>query len=114
MNPKISDIAITNDTEMVPITPNAPPKVSPKFPLGRVVMTANAARRLAWHALKDGLRRHAEGDWGDLDPEDIHSNEAALKHGGRLLSAYGQSALRFRIITEWDRSVTTILMPEDY
>jgi hypothetical protein len=99
---------------MIPITPNAPPADPSKFPLGRVVITANAARRLAWHALKDGLRRHEAGDWGDLDPPDIRSNEAALKHGGRLLSAYGQGDRRFWIITECDRSATTILLPDDY
>jgi len=87
---------------------------SPKFPLGQVVMTSNAARRLDWPALKDGLRRHALGDWGDLDPQDIQSNEDALKHNHRLLSAYGKGDRRFWIITEWDRSVTTILLPEDY
>jgi hypothetical protein len=112
MNLKI--IAIAEHTEMVPITPNAPPAASAAFPLGQVVMTANAARRLAWHAMKDGLRRHSAGDWGNLDPEDIRSNEDALKHGGRLLSAYGQGDRRFWIITEADRSLTTVMLPEDY
>ena len=92
----------------------SPSLASPTFPLGRVVMTSNAARRLDWPALKDGLRRHAGGDWGDLDPQDIQSNEDALKRGGRLLSAYGQGDRRFWIITEHDRSATTILLPEDY
>jgi len=87
---------------------------SAKFPLGRIVITANARRRLDSAAVEEGLRRHAAGDWGDLDPEDIRSNEDALNHGDRLLSAYGQGEARFWIITEWDRSVTTILLPEDY
>ena len=64
--------------------------------------------------LQDGLRRHASGDWGDLESQDILSNEDALKHNHRLLSAYGKGDTRFWIITEWDRSVTTILLPEDY
>ena len=99
---------------MIPITPNTPPHDFPRFPLGRVVMTANAARTIPWHALKDGLRRHVTGDWGDPDSRDVRSNEDALQHGGRLLSAYGQGTTRFWIITEWDRSVTTILLPEEY
>jgi hypothetical protein len=99
---------------MIPITPNTPPDESSRFPLGRVVITANAARRIAWHALKDGFRRHVVGDWGDLSPEDFRSNDDALEHGDRLLSAYGQGDSRFWIITEWDRSMTTILLPEDY
>jgi hypothetical protein len=107
-------ITIAGGTDMIPITPNAPPGAPPKFPLGRVVMTANAARRIPWPALKEGLRRHWAGDWGDLDPQDARSNDDALVRGGRLLSAYGQDGQRFWIITEADRTVTTILLPEDY
>jgi hypothetical protein len=114
MKTNVIAITIAGDTEMIPITPNAVSAASPRFPLGQVVMTRNAAARLDWQALKDGLCRHAAGDWGDLDPEDVRTNEDALKHGDRLLSAYGQGDRRFWIITEWDRSVTTILLPEDY
>jgi hypothetical protein len=99
---------------MIPITPNNPPDEFSRFALGQVVMTANAALRIPWQALKDGMRRHATGDWGDLDPQDVRSNEDALKHGGRLLSAYGHGDTRFWIITQADHSATTILLPEDY
>jgi hypothetical protein len=61
-----------------------------------------------------GLARHVRGDWGDLCPEDIQANETALLEGGRRFSAYGEGASRFLIITECDRSVTTVLLPEDY
>ncbi len=85
-----------------------------KFPLGQIVITANAQSRLSPEAVRAGLRRHAAGDWGELPSEDAASNEEALKHGGRLFSAYGQGESRFWIITEHDRSVTTILLPQDY
>ena len=85
-----------------------------KFPLGRIVMTANAADRLDAVAVHEGLRRHASGDWGDIPPEDAEQNEFGLKHGERLFSAYGKGEKRFWIITECDRSVTTVLLPEDY
>jgi hypothetical protein len=85
-----------------------------KFTLGRIVITSNAQARLAPPAIDEGLCRHASGDWGDLDPEDVQLNEDALKSGNRLLSAYGEGRERFWIITEADRSVTTILLPEDY
>ena len=85
-----------------------------KFPLGRIVMTANAGQQLAATAVVEGLKRHAAGDWGDLMPEDILSNHHALTQGGRLLSAYDNGEKRFWIITEADRSVTTVLMPDDY
>ncbi len=86
----------------------------PRFPLGRLVATRNALNRLDPLEISRAIVRHVTGDWGDLCPEDIRSNEEALIHGGRLLSAYGKSDRRFWIITEADRSVTTILLPEDY
>lgn len=85
-----------------------------KFPLGRMVITSNAAARLDMAAVHEGLRRHAAGDWGDICAEDTGLNDESLRHGGRLLSVYGNGERRFWIITEWDRSVTTVLMPEDY
>jgi hypothetical protein len=85
-----------------------------KFPLGRIVMTANAAGRLAAVEVEKALRRHASCDWGDLPPEDAQQNEFGLKHGERLFSAYGTGGDRFWIITEWDRTVTTVLLPGDY
>ncbi len=87
---------------------------SPRFPLGQVVITANAAQHLDTIAVHEALRRHRAGDWGDLCPEDAGENEHALKRGCRLLSAYGTGERRFWIITEADRSATTVLMPEDY
>lgn len=84
------------------------------FPLGQTVITANASVRLTTEVVLTALRRHASGDWGDLCPEDTMANEKALNQGGRLFSAYGQGKQRFWIITEADRSITTVLLPEDY
>lgn len=84
------------------------------FPLGEVLITANASLRLTTEEVLSALRRHASGDWGDLCPEDTLANDGALHQGGRLLSAFGQGDHRFWIITESDRSVTTVLLPEDY
>jgi hypothetical protein len=86
----------------------------PKFPLGETVITANALAQLESADIQQGLARHARGDWGDVCREDARSNADALKYGNRLLSVYGQGDKRFWIITEWDRSVTTVLMPLDY
>lgn len=85
-----------------------------KFPLGQVVITANAVEHLDTMAVRDALHRHAAGDWGDICPDDVRENEHSLKAGFRLFSAYGTGQGRFWIITEADRSVTTVLMPEDY
>jgi hypothetical protein len=86
----------------------------PKFPLGQIVITANAQARLDPADVQQGLSRHARGDWGDIPPEDGELNQFGLKHGERLFSAYGVGGNRFWIITERDRSVTTVLMPGDY
>lgn len=85
-----------------------------RFSLGETVITAHASLRLTTEEVLSALQRHASGDWGDLCPEDMQSNSDALQHGGRLFSAYGSGAHRFWIITESDRSVTTVLLPEDY
>jgi hypothetical protein len=84
------------------------------FPLGQLAITGNASLRLTTEEVLTALRRHASGDWGDLCSEDTLANDTALHQGGRLFSAYGQGAHRFWVITESDRSVTTVLLPEDY
>ena len=90
-------------------------KGRPSFELGRMVITQNAMSQLDDDALIEGLRRHAVGDWGDLCEEDREANNRALYEGTRLLSAYKSKAgLKYWIITEADRSATTILLPEDY
>jgi len=65
--------------------------------------------------LNNYISRHADGDWGDLDEHDRKANEYALEHGLRVLSAYTLgSGEKIWIITEADRSSTTILLPEEY
>ena len=93
------------------------PQTGPKFPLGQVVSTPGAILLLigAEKSSLEFIARHASGDWGDLDAHDRLVNEQALLHGGRLLSSYkviGEE--RLWIITEHDRSVTTLLLPSDY
>ncbi|MGD9746613.1 MAG: hypothetical protein AB7I98_03040 [Verrucomicrobiales bacterium] len=60
------------------------------------------------------LHRHQCGDWGDLDDEDKQANDRNLINGGRLLSRYDIEAGSFYVITEWDRSVTTVILREEY
>jgi hypothetical protein len=88
--------------------------VKSKFPLGEIVITPNALSTLSEAEVNDGLCRHAKADWGDVYPEDAEQNFNALESGGRLFSAYGQGPKRFWIITEFECSVTTILLPLDY
>lgn len=113
------------------------PGSTPRFALGRVVATPGALALM--HATNSNpfvlLARHVTGDWGEIDPEDVITNEDALEHGLRVLSVYRlplQAAVekgaapvqppreaddhdnRIWLITEADRSVTTLLLPEEY
>jgi hypothetical protein len=84
--------------------------------LGRVVATPGALKLLmetGGHPF-DYLARHATGDWGELCAFDRRQNEIALRDGYRVLSSYNVPAGRVWIITEADRSITTILLPEEY
>ena len=86
-----------------------------KFPLGRLVATPNALEHIPNPDIMTALLRHLTGDWGDVDEHDREENELSLKEGFRLLSVYRSAAgVKFWIITEADRSATTVLLPEDY
>ena len=89
----------------------------PLFPAGRLVATPGALALLerANKSPLEFLSRHLRGDWGDLCQEDKTENELSLKFGFRLLSSYPVTeAEKLWIITEADRSVTTLLLPEEY
>ena len=84
-------------------------------PLGNVVITPNALGQLTPADIQLGLQRHQAGDWGDLGEDDWKENDNALHAGSRLLSSYrGGGGATFWIITEADRSATTLLLPDDY
>ena len=95
------------------------------FELGDVVMTSGVAgiveeRDGAFEAVLDCLQRHSVGDWGNLCEDDREMNDAAIEAErddgctDRLFSAYETDFGRIYIITEYDRSATTILLPEEY
>ena len=88
-----------------------------KFHLGEIISTTQLFVYCEKNrfALFSYLARYANGDWGDVCKEDWKSNDEALKNGLRLLSEYKlPDGRRIWIITEWDRSATTLLFPEDY
>ena len=88
-----------------------------RFPAGQIVMTAGVNDLVQRGALDPlpYLQRHFNGDWGDLCDDDRRANDAALKSGDRLFSSYQVTpTLKLWIITEWDRSVTTLLLPDEY
>ena len=86
-----------------------------RFSLGKLYMTRGVMDGVSAMDVWHGVMRHADCDWGDVCEEDWKLNDAALKDDGRLLSVYTTSnTRRFWIITEWDRSATTVLLPEEY
>ena len=87
------------------------------FSLGQVVATPGALRALEESEQSAGefLNRHVSGDWGELDEEDRKENEFSLKEGFRILSSYRlKRGTKIWVITEADRSATTLLLPEEY
>ncbi len=87
-----------------------------RFPLGQLMITpgALAALKQSKQTPLPFLYRHVSGDWGDLDAEDQEANDFAVVQGRRILSAYTlNTGVKIWCITEADRSVTTILLPEE-
>ena len=86
-----------------------------KLSLGTVVATPGVLASIHHDELVRALRRHARGDWGLVCAEDAGQNDQALDEGSRVLSAYEDSrGINFWVITEADRSVTTVLFPHEY
>ena len=85
------------------------------FRLGRIVVTPNALARLSTEEITQAIRRHQAGDWGDVNEQDRQVNNLALEQGARLVSLYQSiQGVKLQVITEAGRSVTTILLAEDY
>ncbi len=88
---------------------------SGKFPFGLTVATQGALTHLTADDILLALGRHGAGDWGELEAGDKAANERALQTEGRLFSAYRSvTGTRFYVITECDRSATTVLLPQEY
>ena len=94
---------------------NIPQTFTQKFELGQVQITPGVFDEVDLKDVTTGLIRHTGGDFGDVSEEDRALNEEAVETGDRILSAYhDRNGVKFWIITEWDRSATTILLPSEY
>lgn len=111
----IGEIPEKNNSPKIWNGPRPTLDADPKFPLGQTVSTPGALASVEPIEMLTAIARHHRGDWGDCCPEDWESNEEALVHGSRLLSVYHTlDEQKFWIITEWDRSLTTVLLPSEY
>jgi len=87
------------------------------LPLGKVVATPEALAVItkSGQSPAEFLDRHSKGDWGEVDGGDWELNDQAIEEGSRILSAYRtKTNVRIWIITEWNRSSTCLLLPEEY
>lgn len=96
-------------------------EITQRFPAGRAVVTRGVYDKIESGELDvdqvcDIIIRHLSGDWGEVCDEDRQANEDALdeEDPGRLHSVYNIGRTTYWIITEWDRSATTVLLPEEY
>lgn len=95
---------------------NPAPQSAPMFPMGQIVATPAVADYFAAHGVSplEYLGRHVRGDWGDVPPEDAAANQASIERGTRILSSYKVASETVWVITEADRSSTTLLFPSEY
>ena len=98
---------------------SAPPTERPRtarLPLGHVVATPGALALAREHGLDVValLHRHRAGDWGDVSEHDAQANDRSVQNGTRVLSAYQTRGGKLWVLTEADRSATTVLLPSDY
>ena len=86
------------------------------FQLGQVVVTRNCLNYAQEHGinLTELIERHVSGDDGDLCKADKQLNDLSIKEDGRVFSSYQTNGVKIYVVTEWDRSYTTIMLAEDY
>jgi len=103
---------------MAPYDPDRYTPGQPQFDLGQTVMTPGVENLITgeddFQRLRNIFIHHREGDWGAMDPEDQATNDRAVEEGDTIHGAHDLSGTKIWVITEWDRSVTTALLPEEY
>jgi hypothetical protein len=110
-------LAQRNDCQIVESVGAIGRRANVKFALGQILATPGALKALeeSSQSPAEFLARHASADWGEVDAEDAKENELSVEQGFRILSAYRTSkGVRLWIITEADRSATTVLLPDEY
>lgn len=114
----LASAALPHITKMIHLLTDQPGAAAPrpgKFPLGQIVATPGALEAVPPDEMHAALSHHHHGEWGDIGEEDRQENERSLRDGCRVLSVFHtKGGVKFYVITEHDRSVTTVLLPEEY
>ncbi len=111
----LDDFSPETESEEPTVAGPTAPNVEPLFTLGRTVITPGALEAIAGDEVAAAMSRHQRGDWGLVGEQDRAENDLSLKEGFRLLSVYATATgVRFWIITDADRSATTVLLPDEY
>jgi hypothetical protein len=84
------------------------------FEMGRCMATDGAIEKIGFAKCRELLTRHRDNDWGELCEDDTKLNEEALAYGNRIFSCYTVDDEKFYVITEADRSVTTVMLADEY
>lgn len=85
-----------------------------RMALGKVYITPGVEDHIRFETVVASLDRHSRGDWGEISDHDKDVNAEALENGEQVMSAYTSHGVKFWIITEADRSITTVLLPDEY
>jgi hypothetical protein len=111
----LNDFSPETGSEELAVAEPTAPNTEPLFSLGRTVITPGALETISGDEVAAAMSRHQHGDWGLVGEQDRAENELSLREGFRVLSVYETTTgTRFWIITEADRSVTTVLLPDEY
>jgi hypothetical protein len=86
----------------------------PQFEVGQVVATPAVLDHITYEDVITLLRLHTHGYWNHMHPEDLAANEEAVTDGNRVVSIHFVRGEKVWVITEWDRSYTTLLFPHEY
>ena len=84
-----------------------------KFSLGKVLLTMDVFKRITEPEINNILHRHSNMDWGDMSPEEKALNDEAVVKNNSLHSVFYIRGIKVRVITEWDRSATTVILPSE-
>jgi hypothetical protein len=85
-----------------------------KFRIGALFVSDGAQRKITLHDLSTALTRHSQCDWGEVNDDRRKMNRTALRYGGSVVSTFlASDGTKFRVITDWNQSTTSVILPDE-